>query len=163
MPNLAPPPAIQVRPAPGPFVPPQAPAPAASPKRPAGLSNLEQELLAGVLAGIAGAVALFFISGHLQQENMVDTIFNALFFGLILWLTGLLVGLASPHGRAGHIPWLALLVTLLTVVVGLPLAQAIGGNGGISNLETLLRVLIASPFLFLGAVGIWVGTKLIGR
>ena len=166
IPNFAPPPAIQMRPPQRPFTPPQATPPAAPAKsggHSAGLSAAEKELIAGVLAGIAGAVALFFINGHLQQENVIDTVFNALFFGLILWLTGLLVGLASPSGRRGRVPWLALLVALLTVVIGLPLAQAVHGGEGISNLETLLRVLIASPFLFLGAVGIWVATKLIGR
>src|SRR6185437_2072500 len=93
----APPPAIQVRPPPGPPPPPQA-APAGQRKpagRAMGLSGAEIELIAGVLMGIAGAAALYFVNSHLPQVNIEDKIFNALVFGLLLWGIGLRVGVAS--------------------------------------------------------------------
>ncbi len=154
------PPAIQVRPAPRP------PAPA-TPLRTAGhargLFGAEIELIAGLLMGIAGTAALYVVNINLPQANIEDRIFSALVFGLLLWGIGLLVGIASPRGRSGRLPWLALLVTILTIAIGFPLAQAVRGGPGLHNLETFVALLIVSPFLFLGAVGTWLILKLIGR
>jgi serine/threonine protein kinase len=163
-----PPPAIQVRPAQAP----PAAVPVAVPStqaeragRSAGLSGAEKELIAGLLVGAAGAAALFFAGTALPpQVNLEDYIFNGLVFGLILWGSGLLVGFASPRGRHGRLPWLALLVAILTVAVGYTLAEAVqAGQGLFHNLETLVRLLIAAPFLFLGAIGAWLVMRLLGR
>lgn len=161
-----PPPAVQVRPMPRPPAPPQAPPPSESARpagHPAGLSGLEKELIAGLLMGIAGAASLFFIVAHLPPLEGLDTIFDGLVFCLMLWVTGLLVGFASPRGRQGHLPWLALLAAILSIAVCLPLAREIFGGEGFSSLASLVGVLIASPFLCLGAVGTWLITKLLGR
>ncbi len=150
LPNLAPTPAVQAVPAkPG--------------RRLPGLSPAEKELIAGVLVGLAGAAGLLFAVEHLPRPQGLDAIFDALVFGLILWGTGLLVGAASPRGRQGRMPWLALLVSILTVAVSLPLTEAMLGKEGIYNLATFAGLLIASPFLFLGAVGTWLVVKMIGR
>ncbi|HEU5369075.1 MAG TPA: serine/threonine-protein kinase [Ktedonobacterales bacterium] len=152
LPNLAPSPAVQAAPTQRPPTPPQSAAPAAPAKpgrRLPGLSPAEKELIAGVLVGIAGAAGLFFAVEHLPRPQGLDTIFDALVFGLILWGTGLLVGAASPRGRRGRLPWLALLVAILTVAVSLPLTEAILGKEGIYNLATFAGLLIASPFIFL--------------
>jgi hypothetical protein len=128
-----------------------------------GLSSAEIESIAGVLTGIAGAAALYFVSINLPQANIEDRIFNALVFGLLLWGIGLLVGIASPRGRSGRLPWLALLVATLTIAISFPLAEAVRGGAGLHNLETFAALVIVSPFLFLGAVGTWLILKLIGR
>lgn len=74
-----------------------------------------------------------------------------------------MVGAASPRGRRGRLPWLALLVAILTVAVSLPLTEALLGKEGLYNLATFAGLLLASPFLFLGAVGTWLLMKLMGR
>ncbi len=164
-PNPGPPPAIQVRAAPGGPVPLPA-APGAQPKaaeRSKGLSGAERELITGALMGLAGAAALYLVSSNLPQVNLEDAVFNALVFGLMLWGIGLLVGIASPRGRSGRLPWLALLAAILTIALGFPLAQAVRNGPGLHNLEAFVAVLAVSPFLFLGAVGAWLLMKLIGR
>ncbi|HEY7348517.1 MAG TPA: serine/threonine-protein kinase [Ktedonobacterales bacterium] len=157
-------PAVQVQP---PQIPPQPPnrvAPTATSRRSLGISAPEIELIAGLLVGIASAAVLFFTYAQLPQVNIQDVIFKALVFGLILWGAGLLVGAASPRGRSGRLPWLALLVATLTVAIGFPLAQAVrAGEGLFHNLSIFVLVLTASPFLFLGAVGTWLIMKLMGR
>ncbi len=163
-----PPPAIQVRPPQQPPPPPPGVAPAAQAapiRRQSALSPSEKELIAGLLVGAAGAVALFLANTQLPaQVNLEDAVFNALVFGLMLWGTGLLVGVASPRGRSGSLPWLALLVAILTIAIGFALIQAVHeGHGLFQNLGTLVRLLFASPFLFLGAVGTWLIMKLLGR
>jgi serine/threonine protein kinase len=164
-PMAAPPPAMPMQPAPRTPTPPQPPAlPMAAPSiKQAGISGAELELIAGVLAGIAGAVALFFIGGELPPLGGLDTIFDGLVFCLMLWVTGLLVGFASPRGRRAQMPWLALLVALLTLIILAPLSREVLGGEGFSGLATLVIVLIASPFLALGAVGAWLIMKVIGR
>lgn len=121
------------------------------------------ELIAGVLMGILGTATLSLVNINLPQVNIEDRIFNALVFGLLLWGIGLLVGIASPRGRSGRLPWLALLVTILTLAIGFPLVQIMRGEAGLHNLGTFIALLAVSPFLFLGAVGTWLILKLIGR
>jgi serine/threonine protein kinase len=163
LPNVALPPAMPAQPMQRPPTPPQNAAPAKPARRLAGLSPAEKELLAGVLAGIAGAAGLFFAIEHLPLPEGLDAIFDALAFGLILWGTGLLVGAVSPRGRQGRLPWLALLVAVLTVAICLPLAEAMRGAEALYNLATFVGLLSAAPFLFLGAVGTWLIMKAIGR
>ncbi len=160
LPPVAPPP-IQARP-----VPPAAtPARTQSAGRRLGLSAPEKELIAGLLAGATGAAALFWVNMRLPAPvNLEDTIFNVLVWGLILWGTGLLVGAASPSGRSGRLPWLALLVAILAIAIGFSLVQAVfEGQGLMVSLGTLASLLFAAPFLFLGAVGAWLVMKLLGR
>jgi serine/threonine protein kinase len=152
-----PPPAIQVRPAPArPDQPPQG-----SPR--VALSSAEKEMIAGVLVGAAGAAVLFLVDLQ-PHSGLAETFFIGLLFGLILWGIGLLACITSPRGRKGHFPWLALLMTILTIAIGFPLAQAVReGQGLLENLTLFLSLLIASPFLFLGALGAWLAIKLIGK
>lgn len=131
-------------------------------KRP-GISGAEVELIAGVGVGIVGAAGLFFIVGLLPPPGGLDTIFDGLVFCLMLWLTGLLVGFASPRGRRAQMPWLALLVGLLSLIILAPLSREVFGGEGFSGLLTLVVVLLASPFLALGSVGAWLIMKVIGR
>ncbi len=158
----APPPAMPMQPAPA-APPPSAPPQIARPAKQTGISGAEIELIAGVLAGIVGTAALFFTARELPPPGGLDTIFDGLVFCLMLWLTGLLVGFASPRGRRAQMPWLALLVAFLALLILSPLSREVLGGAGFSGLQTLLVVLISSPFLALGAVGTWLIMKVIGR
>ncbi len=141
------------------------PASAKSDKQQSGISATEKELIAGLLVGGAGAASLFLVTTHLSAPLMfLDALFNGLVSGLVLWGIGLIVGLASPRGRRGRMPWLALLVTLLVLAIAVPIAQAVAANQGLfSETTTFLALLLAWPFLFVGAVGTCLAMKMIGR
>jgi len=141
------------------------PASVKSDEQHSGVSTTEKELIAGLLVGGAGAASLFLVATLLPSPvRFLDFLFNALVFGLILWGTGLIVGLASPRGRRGRMPWLALLVAILTVAIAFPIAQAVAEHQGLfKETTTFLALLLAWPFLFLGAVGTWLAMKLAGK
>jgi hypothetical protein len=170
------PPAIQVRPAPQavpleqPSALPPPSAGAASPpaaRLPLFLAG-EKELLAGLLVGVLGVVALVVVDIRLPPA--ADGLFVALTRGLILWGTGLLLGLASPRGRRGRFPRLALLVAGLTLAAGFPLVQIVveGGVGGALGVfyelfSVLAWFLLSLPFLLLGATATWLAIKVLGK
>lgn len=180
-----PPQAIQVRPGvagappgpvaqPGPaFAPPQFRAsgalpPPASVKAPS-FSSAEKEAIAGVLVGAAGIVLLALVVPQLPAPDGLDLVTDFLLRGLIAWGIGLVAGIASPRGRRGSFPILAVLITLLTLVIGFPLVQVITeviahlNHSPVQALGEALWMLVTAPLLLLGAMGAWLAMRILGR
>lgn len=131
-------------------------------------SALEKEAIVGLLVGMGGIIALSVVVPVLSDAGeLLRALMNELLIGLLLWGVGLIAGLASPRGRQGRFPWLALLVTALTVVIGFPLVQTITevvrGQPALSGLGEVLRLLLVSPFLCLGTIGAWLVIRALGR
>ena len=180
-----PPQAIQVRPGvagappgpvaqPGPsFAPPQFRAsgalpPPASAKAPS-FSSAEKEAIAGVLVGAAGVALLALVVPQLPAPDGLDLVTVFLLRGLIAWGIGLVAGIASPRGRRGSFPILAVLITLLTLVIGFPLVQVITeviahlNHSPVQALGEALWMLVTAPLLLLGALGAWLAMRILGR
>ncbi len=144
------------------------PAPQAS-ARASNFSSAEQEGIVGVLVGAAGVVLLALVVPQLPAPEGLDLAAVFLLRGLIAWGIGLALGIASPRGRRGLFPILAVLITLVTLVIGFPLVQVITeviahlSHDPLQALGEALWILVTAPLLLLGTVAAWLATRILGR
>lgn len=136
---------------------PAAPRPAAA----ASFSSAEKEALTGLLVGALGVAAASLILPNLPLAGRTLWVFlDPLLTALLFWGIGLIVGVASPGGRKGRFPWLAMLICGLTLLIGFPVVQVIRH---LLTEGTVFTVLFGLPFLVVGTLLLWVALKLFGK
>ncbi len=114
-----------------------------------------------MLVGALGVAAASLILPHLPPAGRTVWVFlDPLLTALLFWGIGLIVGVASPGGRKGRFPWLAMLICGLTLLIGFPIVQVIRHHFTEGTVPT---VLFGLPFMVVGTFMLWLALKLFGK